>query len=676
MEIYNNKVCLSYKDLTSGHQPLLTKSNYDKHVQRNKVKVARRACRGVEALVYYDSLPGKLRDSVVARYGNVEDHAKRGGLRSMISYDAKAFSYYQEYMFDNGRKLDKKYIQEYTLNATVLNAANAMLAKRKGIRKAASGSVANVWASVAEEVTLIKDEYPHTLPENAVRLKAKLNQYVKEGYGCLVSGKFGNNNSRKVSDRIERLLLALYTLPNKPYTTSVLDLYLQFLSGAISVVDQSTGEVFQREDYYDDEGTPIVISESTVWNYLNRPSNRVLVDKRRSTGHEFNAMHRPHHVRKSPVWSLSKVSMDDRDLPRKMHDGNRVKVYYAFDVTSQCVIGKSYSKSKDTGLFIDCMRDMVNTLRAHNLGMPMELEVEHHLVNNFKDTFMQDGVIVPYVRWCNPSNSREKRAEHMIRSKKYGAEKSTQVGIGRFYLRDEANRPKIEKVFDEKNNTYKEKTFSYEELVADDLHTIDLHNNALHPNQKKYKGLTRWQVFMQNVNPDVTTVNMEHIAYYLGEIVDTSIRNNAYLTVQYNRYAIPNTSVLKSLKPNVYKVQAVYWPGEEIESVYVYQDGKYICTCDKVVSYQEARAEQTDEDIIAFTEQAKLASKFDAYVKSNKADKVTIIANEDIDDAISAATAVSSTTYVDVDEASDFDLDEILAEMDAKEIAQRAYDEL
>lgn len=48
----------------------------------------------------------------------------------------------------------------------------------------------------------------------------------------------------------------------------------------------------------------------------------------------------PHVHRHSPEFSLSKVSFDDRDLPRKLKDTKaRPKAYYAYDVASQCVVG-------------------------------------------------------------------------------------------------------------------------------------------------------------------------------------------------------------------------------------------------------------------------------------------------------------------------------------------------
>ena len=76
------------------------------------------------------------------------------------------------------------------------------------------------------------------------------------------------------------------------------------------------------------------------------------------------------------------------------------------------------------------MRNMFQTLDRNGMYIPAELEVEHHLVSDFADGLMQAGTVFPLIRWCNPGNSREKRAEHFNRAKKYGVEKRTQVASG------------------------------------------------------------------------------------------------------------------------------------------------------------------------------------------------------------------------------------------------------
>jgi hypothetical protein len=90
-------------------------------------------------------------------------------------------------------------------------------------------------------------------------------------------------------------------------------------------------------------------------------------------------------MREAPKYSLSKISFDDRDLPRKLKDGSTVFAYYAFDVMSGAVIGAAYSRKKNTDLFLECLRDMYRNLTKWGLGFPLEAEVEHHFCGQFAD---------------------------------------------------------------------------------------------------------------------------------------------------------------------------------------------------------------------------------------------------------------------------------------------------
>ena len=287
---------------------------------------------------------------------------------------------------------------------------------------------------------------------------------------------------------------------------------------------------------------------------------------------DFNNAYRPYHLRRVGEYSLSKISLDDRDLPRPMKDGNRVKAYYAYDVVSGAVVGYAHNRLKTAELFLDCMRNMFQTLDRNGMYIPAELEVEHHLVSDFADGLMQAGTVFPLIRWCNPGNSREKRAEHMNRAKKYGVEKLSQVGIGRWYAKLEANRPKEEKVYDEKNNTYKVKSYTYDELVADDIRSIHEYNNQLHPNQKRFPGMTRWDVLCSKQNPDLAPWDKAVLYRFIGFRTDTTIKNNSFFTVQYNNFILPEPEIISKLEPRNYKVEAYYLPDTDgnITEVYIY----------------------------------------------------------------------------------------------------------
>ena len=308
-----------------------------------------------------------------------------------------------------------------------------------------------------------------------------------------------------------------------------------------------------------------------------------------------------------------------------------VKAYYAYDVASGAVVGYAYSRLKTKELFIDCMRNMFQTLDRNGLYMPAELEVEHHLVSNFADGLMNAGTVFPFVRWCNPGNSREKRAEHFNRTKKYSVEKRLQTNIGRWYAKLEANRPKEEKVYDELNNTYKVRTYSYEELVADDIRAIQEYNAQQHPNQKKYPGMTRWDVLCQTQNPDLAAWDRRVLCRFIGECTETSIRQNMYCTVQYQQYRLPSPDVIEKLAPRNNKVLAYYLPDIDgnISEVHIYQNDKFIATCALLERYNEATAEQTDADREAYIEQSKYVAQFDSMMRQGKIQKVAVVSKKD-----------------------------------------------
>lgn len=547
--------------------------------------------------------------------------------RENYTLDAEARTFYSStFRFENGDPLPPEKIVEYTVNASVIRAVLRLMANTRALRRAQMGGRVQ-WDEMAAAVAYFKQEYGHTLPESTLRFRKKVSEFNRNGYAALISGKFQNQNSRKVNYKTERLILSLDSLPERPFNTTVAEMYNQFVCGELDVYDPETGELFDPEDFTDKNGEPMALSETTVANYLNNPKNRALRSKLHDTAWDFNNKYRPHHNRKAPVWAFSKVSLDDRDLPRKMTDGNRVKAYYAYDVASGCVIGYAYNRLKTADLFLDCVRNMFQLIDRQGWNCPAEVEVEHHLVNNFADGLIRAGVVFPFVRWCNPGNSQEKRAEHFNRAKKYGVEKRTQVGIGRWYSRLEANHPKVEKVYDELNNTYKEATYTFDQLVAEDIQAIAEYNNQLHPNQKLYPGLTRWQVLCENQNPNLSPVDKALLYRFIGERTCTSIRRNMYCTVRGVKFGLPSPELIGRLAPNDYTVEAFYMPDDEgkFSEVYLYQDNNFIATCTPIGLYNEATAEKTEEDEQSYQEQSKYVAQFDAMIRREKIRPVEVL---------------------------------------------------
>lgn len=661
MEYYGKILCISYNDLIYDDRPvmvngkadysrsrtlkgvhpstlseeelapILSVPNYKKLAAKKEINVVRPGKGlGSYALVEIATMPLRFQERIKLKYGDMKEDVIRNWLGSHYHIDAKAREFYTRFRFDNGDALPPEHIQEYTVNASVIEAVMRAMEDATFMRKAMKAGPVN-WGELAGAISYYQAEFGHTLPVSSNRFKKRVNDFKANGYESLISRKFMNQNRRKVTYDIERLLLSIDAQPEQPFNTTVWEQYNMFVQGDLELYDPETGEVLNPADFTDKDGNPLVLSPATVANYLNNPKNKALRAKLHMSQWDFNNAYRPYHLRSIGEFSLSKVSLDDRDLPRPMKDGNRVKAYYAYDVVSGAVVGYAYNRYKTTELFLDCMRNMFQTLDRNGMYIPAELEVEHHLVSDFADGLMQAGTVFPLIRWCNPGNSREKRAEHKNREKKYGVEKRTQVGIGRWWAKLEANRPKEEKVYDEKNNTYKVKTYSYEELVADDIRAIQTFNAQPHPNQKRYPGMSRWDVLCAHQNPNLAPWDKAVLYRFIGQHTETTIRQNTYCTVMYNQYGLPSPEIIEKLEPRNYKVDAYYLPDADgtINEVYIYQNGRYIATCKPVARYNENTAEQTEYDKAAYTEQSKYVAQFDKMMKDGKIKRVGILAKEE-----------------------------------------------
>ena len=555
--------------------------------------------------------------------------------------------------FDEFSERAKQKIREYVVNASVLNTCIRLYERASTSQKLFGGKYN--WEQMAKAIEALREEYGHTLPASTLRFRKKVNEYKRAGYACLISGKFGNQCARKVDYKTERLILGLAILPNKPFNTTTHENYLSFVCGELDVYDPKTGELMNPDDFVDKRtGEPMELSESTIANYLNKPANKLLIEQKLSSWTTFMHEQMPHVHRHGGDWSLSQITMDDVDLTRKLKDTKqRVHAYYAYDVVSQCVIGASYARKKDEGLVVDCFRDMFRLIEKQGWGMPAGIEVENHLMSQYRDGFLQAGVAFPFVHFCAPQNSQEKYAEPLNGAKKRSVIHKNHEGIGRFYGKGKW-RQEYKKVSDETNETYEDKEyFSWDQLVAEDRRDSYEWNHQLHPNQKKFPGMTRWDVLTERVNPTLQPLNKVTLARYIGERVDTSIRRNSTVRVAHEDWWLSDTSVLEKLRPNDYTVTAYWLPDEEgkAQEVFIFQGDKYIDQVERVQTYNRVLAEQTEEDAVNYIEQRKKIAKFGKYVREHEIEAVGVMRKE-------AAAQLPQTEPEELEEPGSYGSDE------------------
>ena len=626
MEYYGNKLCITYHELVESG--IMTEPNYKYKAWKGQIDVVRRGggASGCCALIAIDSLPSKYKEAVEKKYPGGDEVRIKAWVLSNYEMDQAAIAFFHD-RSKTGIDLEDEKKREYIINASVLNCCIKLYERARDSQRLFGGKYN--WDMMAKTIEILREELGHTLPTSTLRFRKKVNDYKRGGYGCLISGKFGNQSARKVDYKTERLILGLAVLPNKPYNSTTHDNYISFVCGELEVFDPKTGELMNPDDFVDAKtGEPKELSESTIANYLNKPANKLLIEQKLSSWSTFMHEQMPYMHRHSGQFSLSQITMDDVDLTRKLKDTKqRVHAYYAYDVVSQCVIGASYARKKDERLVVDCFRDMFRLIASNGWGIPAGIEVENHLMSQYKEGFLKAETVFKFVRFCAPLNSQEKYAEPLNGAKKRSVIHKNHEGIGRFYGKGKW-RQEYQKISDETNELYEDKEyFTWEQLVADDRKDNEEWNNMLHPNQKMYPGMTRWQVLEANINPNLLPYDARTLAYHIGERVETSIRRNSTVRVVHEDWWLSSTSVLERLEPNNYKVTACYLPDDEgaPQEVFIYQKGKYIDTVEKVNTYSRVMAEQTEEDQAAFVEQQKKIAKFNKYVEDNAIDRLGIL---------------------------------------------------
>lgn len=202
-------------------EAVVSKSNYDKLVCRGRINVLRPGKGlGSYALIEYRSLPERFRLRFEAKYGNPEKIMKRE--KAALPTDSEAQRFYHEHLLPNGEHLPEEKQAEYTLNARALNALLEMLRTQKAMRRACNNNTPVIWSNIFASAEELRDAYGHTLPKSEARLRDKLRQYAKEGYACLVSGKFCNSNTLKITKAAGRQIVALRRCRVPVYTTKQL----------------------------------------------------------------------------------------------------------------------------------------------------------------------------------------------------------------------------------------------------------------------------------------------------------------------------------------------------------------------------------------------------------------------------------------------------------------------
>lgn len=668
MEYHNGVYCVSARELIEGG--IMTQGSYAKAAQRKRIEVVRPGKgSGNYALIAVDSLSTEQRIQVEAQFGGKAAHIA-AWVRSNYTEDQEAMAFFNNPQKTGISNLSIAKRREYVVNASVLNTC-IKLYDNAAARQRLMGNKYD-WTCMTGVIESLRVQFGHTLPTSVLRFRKKVSDYRKRGYESLLSGKFGNSNAQILTAGEERVLKGLAVQPNRPWNTNVREMYEMFVCGELDVWDPETGELLDPEKCARKKnGEPWVPSEATIAGFLNRPDIRAFVDRWLKPNVDYYHEVMPHVHRHRGQYSLSQITMDDVDLPFRMKGNERVHAYYAYDSVSECVIAASYGRKKDEALVDECFREMFRLIKRRQWGMPAGVEVENHLMTRHKDGLLAEGVVFSRVRFCAPQNSQDKQAEPLNGAKKRKIIHKNHEEVGRFYGKGKW-RTYQKKVSDDTNALWEDKRYyTFEEMVANDRADNREWNNTLHPDQKTYPGMTRWEVLISNINPNLRPYDELTLARYLGMKVETSIRRHSTVKVRYADWWLSTPEVLGRLKPNNYKVTAYYLPDEngEAQDVYIYQGDRYLDKVEKVETFNRVMVEQTEEDKAKFARQMQKIEQFKAYLDRNAITRLGIAPrSKEPEPDVEEVIQMPVTTVND----DDF-MDDYIPVMSAKERAAQAF---
>lgn len=673
MEWYANEWCVTLEELTRDDRteadqseylsPIIGLSHYKQLAHRGKLRLLRQGKgKGNYALISFASLPEVMQAKLRAKYPDIVEMQKRASnpayelFRRAYERDYDALSYYHRTLRALNKSLSKERIselaEEYTTNASVIQAVIRVRRDNELYRKVRGKRVVS-WAEMSDVIKFYQAEYGHTLGVSPTRFASWVRSFEKEGYAALISKKFGNMNTLKVSVDVERLLLEMASDRTRPYKRSVWEWYCEFLRGDVEYINMTTGELYDPKQFPD-------LSEKLVGDILRKRLNQARLSKTHDARHDYMTGLRPHHKRQKPKYSLSMVSLDDKDfavkikwciIKEKVVRGEKklvkkwvetaLKAYLCYDVASSAIIGWAFSGEKNSDLFERCVQSMYRNLLSWGLGQPYEAQVENHIVSGYKEGMMRSGCLFPKVTFAGAENSQEKYAEHFNRQFKYQVEKDyAPEVVGRPFARLAENRTKNRKVSDGQNNNYEQREYNYAEAVEAYEQMIRIYNNMPHPEQKLYPGKTRLEVLLEYQHNEIKAIDEVQVAYWAGRQVETSVKRGQFRAI-YEDYAL-NPEQEERLRGTKGKVTAYYLPYEGlglwnkqvepiIETMHLYQEAVYLGACPRIVPYQVSTLERSDDDERLIAEQAKRLRAFDKAVEDKAPEGLIRFGRQDLE---------------------------------------------
>ena len=610
---------------------LLSYSAYEKRVRRDK-KLKLRSGKGLNncVLLNWSYLPNCWKEKFKEEFGSPV--LNTNPLAEYFSINPDAKRWFAKYEIAPGEFLAPEQQEQYTINASVLDALELLKNARETSRKMRGTSLRGLWPSLREDVKRFNENLiqihgiKHNLPTSR-KLKPTLENYQENEFISIIDGRAKNQSAQVVSDKMIDIWKNIFAGQRdyKPDYAEVHKRYLSFLAGMIDIINADTGEIYDRKD-----PDFVKVSRQTVYKYQSSWEHRLPSHAKRSGDRQvFQTKNIPFHKLRKVKLSGTLISVDDRQPPFKNLKGNRIWFYNAIDLGSEAFTTWVYGDTKE-GIILEFYRSMVRNYVEWNMKLPLGLECESSLNSSYKDTFLSPGAMFQDVR-IEANNARGKRIEAYYRNLRYQYEKKREGWLARPHAKLESNQQSGHKV----------PQLPTERIVQECLMDIAKWNNSLHSNQELYPGLTRWDVFIDHQNPvlDKYDYNWDAILRGLGYSTQTSmnagriILQGMHRVVGHNGHVATSAALINIMKQIEGQKVEVRWLDDNkghVLKALVYKNDVLVCELLDDLEYSRSAHEMTEDDL----ERRKLShayrSTVEQFIKDGKQSisNITIIENE------------------------------------------------
>ena len=476
MELYQGILAVDVHDLTrkDDGDAILSISNFKKLSARGQLNILRRG-GGLEhgVLIEYASLPTRFKAAFVAKYGDPELSLIQRKME--FTLDQAAHDWY----YDDARGVPSRLAERYTVNASVLR----MLADKKDRMEKSrktSGGGGIAWDAILEESERLRGICGHTLPRS-MRLADLIRRFGTEGYACLVSGKLGNANSRTITEEMGRRILALKRSSDPVYS---LDMILRQINAEAPARGwrpvKSKGSIVAFLQRNKAQWLDAEIGDTRAKMVLNRLHSTVLPSmpnaRWEGDGTKVNLYYRTYVDGETRMATLN--------------------VYEVVDVASEAMLGRAYGARENFTMFYSALRNA-----AERTGtLPYELVNDNQ--SSAKTAQAQEWLsrFAHVARTTAPHNGPSKTIEGIFgRFQGQVLHKLWNFTGQNVTSRRASSRPNMDRILKNVGALPDRQGVisQYEECVEE-------WNNSLHPDQARYPGLTRMQVYRSATCPDAT----------------------------------------------------------------------------------------------------------------------------------------------------------------------------